>query len=77
MTLSEKRSRMRSIEFVLSTQQGSGMLYAEAISKEWGRFDGSHTALYNHAIAGLMLSEVYGMTDDAHQRFQAATTLVK
>ncbi|MFO1093803.1 MAG: prenyltransferase/squalene oxidase repeat-containing protein [Planctomycetaceae bacterium] len=55
------------IEFVLSTQQDNGLLYGLPISQNWERFDGSHTAIYNHAIAGLMLAEVYGMTQDEQQ----------
>lgn len=53
----------RAIDFVLSTQQGNGLLYGLPISAGWERYDGSHTAIYNHAIAGLMLAEVYGMTN--------------
>jgi len=58
----------RAIDYVLSTQQENGLLYGLAISGKWERFDGSHTAIYNHAIAGLMLSEVYGMTDTSQQQ---------
>jgi hypothetical protein len=49
----------RAIDFVLRTQQSDGLLaYAGASSRGNGK-----TANYNHAIAGLMLTEVYGMTD--------------
>ncbi|MBX3439580.1 MAG: terpene cyclase/mutase family protein [Planctomycetaceae bacterium] len=57
----------RAIDFVLATQQKNGMLYALPIAPDFEQFNGSHTAIYNHAIAGMMLSEVYGMTDAALQ----------
>jgi len=50
----------RAIDFVLSCQQPSGLfsyLEPEAGHVHQGA---SHTATYNHAIAGLMLCEVYG-----------------
>ncbi len=47
----------RAIEFVLSTQHASGVLSIE--SRGGG---GRGRPNYNHAIAGLMLGEVYGMT---------------
>ncbi|MGI8603663.1 MAG: prenyltransferase/squalene oxidase repeat-containing protein [Verrucomicrobiales bacterium] len=53
------------IDFVLRSQQSTGLLAASGSS---GRNSGK-TANYNHAIAGLMLTEVYGMTD----RTRAAT----
>jgi hypothetical protein len=43
------------------------LFYHLPIAPGYGQFDGSHTAIYNHAIAGLMLAEVYGMTDDDQQ----------
>src|SRR4030095_8529851 len=49
----------KAIDFVLRTQQSDGLLaYAGAGSRGNGK-----TANYNHAITGLMLTEVYGMTD--------------
>ena len=47
----------KAIDFVLRCQQGDGLLA--------GRSGSGKTANYNHAIAGLMLTEVYGMTDRA------------
>lgn len=49
----------RGIDFVLQCQRSDGLLAAA------GADSGSNgkTANYNHAIAGLMLTEVYGMTD--------------
>lgn len=49
----------RGIDFVLACQQANGLLaYAGDASSTAGK-----TANYNHAIAGLMLTEAYGMTD--------------
>lgn len=51
------------INFVLSCQKGDGLLAKVApASRSTGR--PGYTALYNHAIAGLLLTEVYGMTGD-------------
>ncbi|MCA9028783.1 MAG: terpene cyclase/mutase family protein [Planctomycetaceae bacterium] len=50
----------RAIDFVLSKQREDGLLFDMPI----GAFrlnNPAHTGIYNHAIAGLMLSEVYGM----------------
>ncbi|MGE4002822.1 MAG: prenyltransferase/squalene oxidase repeat-containing protein [Planctomycetaceae bacterium] len=59
----------RAIDFVLATQQASGLLCEIPSGTEEWKLRGS----YNHAIAGLMLGEVYGMTDAARQeRVRAA-----
>ena len=50
----------KAIDFVLRCQQDDGLL---AYSGGGGRSTSGKTANYNHAIAGLMLTEVYGMTD--------------
>jgi hypothetical protein len=50
----------RAIDFVLDCQQPAGLfcyLEPEGVHVHQGA---SHTAVYNHAIAGLMLCEVYG-----------------
>jgi len=52
----------KAIDFVLRCQQDDGLL---AYSAGGGRSTSGKTANYNHAIAGLMLTEVYGMTDRA------------
>lgn len=52
----------KAIDFVLRCQQPDGLL---AYSGGGGRSTSGKTANYNHAIAGLMLTEVYGMTDRA------------
>jgi len=58
----------RAIEFVLSTQHSSGVLSIDPRgSGRGGRPN------YNHAIAGLMLGEVYGMTTgDLNERIRKA-----
>ncbi|WP_157605214.1 prenyltransferase/squalene oxidase repeat-containing protein [Schlesneria paludicola] len=57
----------RAIDFVLSQQQENGLLFSLPIGQIWQYGTPSHTGLYNHAIAGLMLSEVYGMTQHEQQ----------
>ncbi|MFO1096096.1 MAG: hypothetical protein U0992_22735 [Planctomycetaceae bacterium] len=63
----------RAIEYVLQTQQPDGLLFSRPFAgRQWG--DNRHKAgAYNHAIAGLMLAEVYGMTEgDMSDRIAAA-----
>ena len=50
------------IEYVISCQHRSGMISAIVPDGQRDYYN-SGPAAYNHAIAGLMLSEVYGMTD--------------
>ena len=52
----------RAIQYVLRSQQSDGLLFGLPVqNREWG--DKRHkTGAYNHAIAGVMLAEVYGMT---------------
>lgn len=52
----------KAIDFVIRCQHADGLL---AYSGGGGRSTSGKTANYNHAIAGLMLTEVYGMTDRA------------
>jgi hypothetical protein len=54
------RQLNRAIDFVLSCQQDDGLLSYEAPQPEFVEMGASHTAGYNHSIAGLMLGEVYG-----------------
>ena len=54
----------KAIDFVLRQQREDGLLFDGDTTvpvTDWG--EGSHAAMYNHAIAGLMLGEAYGMTD--------------
>lgn len=57
------RALEKAIDFVLRTQQPDGLLAYSGGGG--GRSTSGKTANYNHAIAGLMLTEVYGMTDRA------------
>lgn len=57
------RQISRAINYVLSTQQPSGLLYAETAGTENWKMRGS----YNHAIAGVMMGEVYGMAGAGQQ----------
>ncbi len=58
------QSIVRAIDYVLSTQQPSGLFCAiPRASGEW-----SIKGTYNHAIAGVMLGEVYGMSGSRQQR---------
>jgi hypothetical protein len=53
----------RAIDFVIGCQREDGLftlLGTEPPSDAW--LNGTHTALYNHTISGLMLGEVYGQT---------------
>ena len=51
------------IDFVLSCQKANGLLCQQVPERAYIARRASHTYTYNHAIAGIMLSEVYGMTD--------------
>lgn len=53
----------RAIDYVLGTQQPDGLFCYRPPAPDYTWQTPSHTAIYNHAIAGLMLCEVYGMTD--------------
>jgi hypothetical protein len=50
----------RAIDFVISCQMDDGLFSQQIPGVNYVRRQASHTALYNHAIAGLMLGEVYG-----------------
>ena len=63
----------RAIDFVLSTQRGNGLFSHVQPTGGYSPCNASHTGLYNHGVAGLMLGEVYGMTaGDQHERIRAA-----
>ena len=51
------------IDFVLSCQKANGVLCYQMPQRQFQESTASHTYTYNHAIAGFMLGEVYGMTD--------------
>ena len=50
----------RAIDFVLDCQQPSGLFSLATPESQHVHLGASHAATYNHAIAGLMLAEVYG-----------------
>lgn len=51
----------RAIGFVLSRQRSDGLLFDMPIGGSFRHNTPAHTGIYNHAIAALMLTEVYGM----------------
>lgn len=51
----------RAVNFVLSHQRKDGLLSFHEPENHFVEKGASHTAMYNHAISGLMLSEVYGV----------------
>ncbi|MCA9026554.1 MAG: terpene cyclase/mutase family protein [Planctomycetaceae bacterium] len=54
------KSLSRAVDFVLSQQQENGLLFDKEIGP-WQYGSAAHTGIYNHAISGLMLTEIYGM----------------
>ena len=50
----------RAIDFVMSCQKEDGLFSYQVPQAVYVTREASHTASYNHAIAGLMLTEVYG-----------------
>lgn len=62
----------RAIKFVVESQRPDGLLSRESPGREHRDKAPSHGASYNHAIAGLMLCEAYGMTlTDRARRIEA------
>jgi len=64
---------LSAIEFVRSCQREDGLLSAAEPEATHVHDGASHAGNYNHAIAGLMLTEVYGMLDESQQEATAAT----
>ncbi|MCA9061267.1 MAG: terpene cyclase/mutase family protein, partial [Planctomycetaceae bacterium] len=63
------------IDFVLSTQRRRGYFSLLPVTPPPQHLSPSQTVTYNHAIAGLMLGEVYGMTTgERSQRIEEAIT---
>jgi hypothetical protein len=52
----------RAIDFVLSTQRPRGYFSLRPVVPPAQHLTAAQTVVYNHAIAGLMLGEVYGMS---------------
>lgn len=63
------RPLSRSIDYALSMQQADGLFWTQ----EFHLPHGGRPGTYSHGITGLMLTEVYGMTDPVQQeRIRAA-----
>ena len=58
----------RAIEYVMSTQRSDGLFTRANPGQHHQSKHPSKTATYNHAIAGLMLTEAFGMTDSRRAR---------
>jgi hypothetical protein len=59
----------RAIDFVLDCQREDGLFSLEAPiqpADDWNA--ATQTATYNHAIAGLMLAEAYGLSDGTRDK---------
>jgi hypothetical protein len=54
----------RAIDFVLSMQRADGLMCNLPVESSYTQTGVSHTGMYSHGIAGLMLGEVYGMTNE-------------
>jgi hypothetical protein len=65
---------LEAIDFVRSCQRSDGLLSAAEPEPVHVHEGASHTGNYNHAIAGLMLTEVYGMLSGPRQE-QAADAI--
>ena len=55
----------RAINFVLAQQRESGILFGVPYGPAYRPGTPNQTGMYNHAIAGVMLGEVYGMVEVA------------
>lgn len=65
----------RGIEFILEHQHPDGLITMAYPSMPLLANNPTHTASYNHAISGLMLGEVYGMTNaQRNKRIKKALT---
>ncbi len=65
----------RAVDYVLSCQMADGLFSRLPPEAEHVIYNASHTAGYNHPIAGLMLGEVYGqMTGEREERVKDAIT---
>src|SRR6266478_1155442 len=49
-------------------QATDGLFSKEPLGPDWQRYEASHTAIYNHAIAGMMLGEAYGQVSGARAK---------
>ena len=58
----------KAIDFVLSTQRRRGYFSLLPVTPPSNHLTPSQTVTYNHAIAGMMLGEVYGMTSSERSK---------
>src|SRR5260221_8019653 len=58
----------KAIDFVLSCQRSDGLFSYQEPGPVHEDKQASHTAIYNHAISGLMLGEVYGQVNGARAK---------
>lgn len=65
----------RAVDFVLSKQRNDGLLFDMPLGP-WRNGSPAQTGIYNHAIAGLMLGEVYGMSAPRRQK-QIRTAVIR
>jgi len=63
----------RAIDFVLSCQMSNGLICLEPPGPLHDDKRPSHTAVYNHAISGLMLGEVYGQINGQRAKLAKQT----
>lgn len=66
------RQLERAIDYVISCQKEDGLLCYDQPGDRWQFEKASHTGSYNHAIAGLMLGEVYGEVSGQRARTMRA-----
>ena len=57
------RTLDRAVQFILSCQKPDGLISHLNPRPPHVRYEASHTAIYNHAVAGVCLAELYGMAD--------------
>jgi hypothetical protein len=66
----------RAIDYVLSCQQPTGLFSKSTLPPRHVHQGASHTAVYNHAISGLMLTELFGqVTGERSARIEQAVNL--
>jgi hypothetical protein len=56
------RHVQRGVDFVLASQRNDGLLTIQKVEPTLTSNGVSHTAMYSHGVAGLMLAEVHGVT---------------
>jgi hypothetical protein len=72
----------KATEYVLRCQHPDGLIARQYPSMPMNGNDPPQTAMYNHAISGLMLSEVYGMTrgpasERVHKTLESALSFTR